>query len=150
MRTPATLAAVALAAALGLTACTSSGTATEATTLTATSPSSSVASSPTADTSKTALEAAVRAYSKAYFAGNATAAYNLLSQRCASTISKAAFTTSITAGARAYGKQAIRVLTVDQLSGDLARVTYTYSVPALDQAAQPWTREGGAWHYDAC
>ena len=37
-----------------------------------------------------------------------------------------------------------------QISGDLARVTYTYAVPALDQSAEPWTSEDGAWKQDDC
>ena len=56
----------------------------------------------------------------------------------------------ITTTAAAYGHQTITTLHVDQLSGDMGRVTYTYTVPKLNQVQQPWTREGGAWHYDAC
>jgi len=36
------------------------------------------------------------------------------------------------------------------LSGSLARVTYTYDQPAIDQSQQPWTFEDGSWQYDSC
>ncbi|SNY69354.1 hypothetical protein [Paractinoplanes atraurantiacus] len=37
-----------------------------------------------------------------------------------------------------------------KVTGDLARVTYTYSVKAINQESEPWTREGGDWHQDDC
>lgn len=37
-----------------------------------------------------------------------------------------------------------------QVSGDLARVTYTYSVAGINQAGQSWVREDGSWRYDDC
>lgn len=152
MRTPS-IASIAVLAALNLTACTSTGSptaATAATSATSAASSQAPASSPTPDSGKTALEAAVRAYSKAYFAGDATTAYRLFSKRCTAAVDKDVYAVAIAAEAKAYGKQAIKTLTVEQLSGDLARVSYTYSVPLLNQKSQPWTREGGAWHYDAC
>ncbi|RKT02180.1 hypothetical protein BX286_0045 [Streptomyces sp. 3211.6] len=36
------------------------------------------------------------------------------------------------------------MLDVDQLAGGMARVSYTFAVPELNQARQPWTREAGA------
>jgi hypothetical protein len=39
---------------------------------------------------------------------------------------------------------------VNNLSGDLARVTYTYSAPGIDQKKEPWLREGGKWLEDDC
>jgi hypothetical protein len=37
-----------------------------------------------------------------------------------------------------------------QVSGDHARVTYTYDVAALNQDAEPWVREEGFWKTDDC
>lgn len=151
MRTPSTLAAAALVA-LSLTACSSTPAAPAAAGTTATSSPQSAAAttSAPADTGSAALEAAVRAYSKAYFAGDATTGYAMLSKRCTTSVDKDIYAAAIATEAKAYGKQAIKTLTVEQLSGDLARVSYTYSVPLLNQKSQPWTRENGAWHYDAC
>ncbi|TYB39699.1 hypothetical protein FXF50_04790 [Micromonospora sp. AP08] len=49
-----------------------------------------------------------------------------------------------------YGK-AMPIKTFQaQISGDLARVTYTYDVPALNQNKEPWVREDGTWKQDDC
>ena len=103
-----------------------------------------------ADTDRAALEAAVRAYSRAFLTGRAREAHALLSKRCQARLSLDAMTT-ITAQARdTYGDLPVRTLHVDALAGDLARVTYTFAVPALTQTGEPWVREGGRWHEDDC
>jgi hypothetical protein len=99
---------------------------------------------------KAALSVAVKAYSTAYFKPDPAAAGKLLSDRCRDQTSAEAYKAELTQAVANFGHQDIKSVTVDQISGDLARVTYTYSVPALDQHGQPWVREGGAWHYDAC
>ncbi|WP_330262012.1 hypothetical protein [Streptomyces sp. NBC_00539] len=97
------------------------------------------------------LERLVRAYSGHYFAGNGAAAYEFLSQRCTTKVGGAdVFIAIVQSSAKAYGPQEIQTLTIDQLVGDMARVSYTYSVPKLNQQAQPWVREAGAWRYDGC
>lgn len=35
-------------------------------------------------------------------------------------------------------------------SGDVAQVTYTFSVKAINRAAEPWTDGGSDWHEDDC
>lgn len=140
-----TAALAAIAAALSLTACSSSSDKPDAA-----PPTATTAAAPAADNGTNALTAAVHAYSAAYFKPDTDAAYALLSARCQTTSPQAIYAPIVTAAAKAYGHQTIQTLHVDQLSGNLARVTYTYAVPALDQHAQPWTREHGAWHYDAC
>jgi hypothetical protein len=107
-------------------------------------------STPPADDSKAKLEQAVRDYSAAYFATDTAKAYGMLSQRCAEEIPAAMYGPMVEATVKQYGVHDIKTLTVDQVSGDLARVTYTYPVPALDQKQQPWAREDGQWRYDAC
>lgn len=103
-----------------------------------------------ADNSKAQLEATVRAYSAAYFKPDTAAAYGMLSKRCAAKIPQPMYDATVKATVASLGKHEIKTLTVDQLSGDLARVTYTYDVPKLSQTGQPWAREGGVWKYDGC
>jgi hypothetical protein len=107
-------------------------------------------STPPADDGKAQLEQAVRAYSKAYFATDTKAAHGMMSTRCQAKIPAEVYGPVVEASVKQYGVHDIKTFTVDQLSGDLARVTYTYPVPALDQKQQPWAREGGAWKYDGC
>lgn len=145
-----TAAALAAAAALlTLTACTSSdkpAPAKPADPAPATS-----AAQPKADPARAELEKAVRGYSDAYFKPDGAAAYATLSKRCQGKAGDAdLFAGIVDNAAKAYGKQEIQTLTIDQLAGDMARVTYTYSVPKLNQSSQPWVREAGAWRYDGC
>lgn len=143
-------AAVVLFAACALAAgCSSSGGHDDKATA---APSATTASgpSPAADPQRAALEAAVRAYSAAFFTPDAAAGYALLSTSCKADTSRAAYGAELAAAVKTYGHQQIKTLSVDQIAGGLARVSYTYSVPALDQHRQPWALEGGAWKYDGC
>jgi heme-binding NEAT domain protein len=107
-------------------------------------------SDPTNTPDTAALEKAVRAYSDAYFATDTKKAHSMMSGRCQATAPIELYGPAVEATVKQYGVHPIKTLTVDQLAGDLARVTYTYAVPALNQKQQPWTREGGEWRYDAC
>jgi hypothetical protein len=49
-----------------------------------------------------------------------------------------------------YGSLEIKNIKVDQISGDLARVSYGVGVPQFEREAQPWSRENGTWRWDAC
>ncbi|MFF1957976.1 hypothetical protein ACFVWX_13420 [Streptomyces sp. NPDC058220] len=142
---------IALAAVLlaTLTACSSSDDGKASSKTNRNKPATAPKQKPTSEDAGD-LEKAVRAYSIAYFKPDAEAAYSALSARCREEISDLVFKPVVEAAAKDYGKQEIKTLTVDQLSGDLARVSYTYSVPKLDQKQQPWAREGGVWRYDAC
>lgn len=112
---------------------------------------SSAAPSPKPDPARADLEKAVRAYSAAYFAPDGKAAHAALSKRCqAKAGPPELFTAIVETAAKGYGRQEIQTLTIDQLAGDMARVTYTYSVPKLNQSGQPWIREAGTWKYDGC
>lgn len=97
-----------------------------------------------------ALRAAVQAYSDAFLTGDAEKAYDLLSERCRKRTSPAEFTAIAGAAGQMYGSALPLETYSAEVSGDLARVTYTYSIKAIDQEAEPWTREGGAWHQDDC
>lgn len=146
-----TTAAVLLAACALLAGCSSSSDdKAPSTPTTATGASSKAPTSSAPDNATSALESAVRAYSAAYFKPDPKAAAALLSDRCRSQISAAVYGAQLKAAAKNFGPQPIKTLKVDQISGDLARVSYTYAVPGLNQADQPWTREHGKWHYDAC
>lgn len=99
---------------------------------------------------RTALTDAVKAYSAAYFKPDAAAAGKLLSARCRAQTSADAYKAALARAVATYGHQQIKTVTVDRLSGTLALVSYTYSVPVLDQHGQPWVLESAAWRYDAC
>ncbi|MFI2209182.1 hypothetical protein [Streptomyces sp. NPDC020141] len=153
MRHTTTGAAVAAVLLLTLTACSGSGSGADP----KTGPSAEAASTPAADPAEKAaadgtkeLEAAVRAYSDAYFAPDAKAAYSMLSQRCQDAYVLEIFEPAVKAAASDYGKQEIESLTVDRAADGMARVSYTYAVPTLSQKQQPWTLEGKTWKYDAC
>lgn len=135
--------------ALALTGCSSGSDEKDATPTAPAVGTTTPAASTTTDGS-TELVAAVRAYSGAYFKPAPADAYALLSARCQKSVTAAAYAAGLERAVRTYGHQAVTDVTVDTLSGDLARVTYTYSVPVLTQTGQPWTREGGQWRYDAC
>jgi hypothetical protein len=58
---------------------------------------------------------------------------------------------ALTHGAKVlYGAAIMTGYHQDDLSGDSARVTYSYDQPAINQSGQRWTREAGAWHWDGC
>jgi hypothetical protein len=95
------------------------------------------------------LEAAVRAYSAAFLSGRSEA-YELLSQRCKERMPRAGFLQVLTAASQLYGPQEIVSLKVDQIAGDLGRVTSTYVKSELDQRSEPWVRENGVWRVDDC
>ncbi|MFJ6935702.1 hypothetical protein [Streptomyces sp. NPDC101132] len=138
----------AAAALLALTGCTSESEPTNA------SPSGSATLGAEAipdEQARTDLEAAVYAYSDSYFKPDGDAAYRALSKRCAKKAGpQEVFAGIVDTAAKAYGKQEIKSFAIDQLAGDMARVSYTYAVPKLNQSQQPWTREGGVWKYDGC
>jgi hypothetical protein len=97
-----------------------------------------------------ALRAAVQGYSDGFLGGDPSAAYDYFSARCKERVSLSYFTGIVMAAGQVYGS-ALPITGYDaQISGDLARVTYGYDVPALDQTKEPWTREAGSWKQDDC
>lgn len=150
MRTHHTITLLTTAGLLALTGC-SSNASPPNTAASAASDTPTAAPSPKVDPERANLDKAVRAYSSTYFAPDGKAAYAALSKRCQDKAGDAdVFAIVVDTAAKAYGKQQIQTLTIDQLAGDMARVTYTYSVPKLNQTSQPWAREGGTWRYDGC
>jgi predicted outer membrane protein len=141
-------AAIAVLATLTLAGCSQPADNPPATS--APKPGATAATEQPADDGRAALEKAVRAYSTAYFGQDMDAAHGALSKRCATKIPRPMYEAAVKATVETLGKHEIKTLTVDQISGDLARVSYTYDVPKLSQSGQPWAREDGAWKYDAC
>lgn len=116
-----------------------------------TSPSSAAATpTPTSTGEDEALRVAVQTYSDAFLDGDPVEAYEVFSARCKAEVSLSFFTGIVTAAKMTYGS-ALPIQTYEaQVDGDLARVTYTYDVPALNQSAEPWVREDGVWRQDDC
>lgn len=113
---------------------------------------SDAAASPTAQvpSEEAELRQAVVAYSDAFLDAKPTVGYELFSARCKERVTLSEFTGMLTAAKQMYGK-AMPLKTFEaQISGDLARVTYTYDVPALNQTKEPWVREDGKWKQDDC
>jgi hypothetical protein len=104
------------------------------------------------DEDTVALEERVRAYTDAYFAPDADTAYGMLSQRCQDQIDTDVYAAQLDQAAADFGQLTVETLNVDDLSGDMARVTYSVGLPMLDEqlVEQPWVRDGGQWLYDAC
>ena len=96
------------------------------------------------------LKAAVQAYSDAFLTGDGKTAYGLLSQRCRKRATLDEFTGVVEAAKQTYGSALPMKTFTASVSGDLARVTYTYAIKAIDQDSEPWVREGGRWHEDDC
>ncbi|WP_217198673.1 hypothetical protein [Streptomyces buecherae] len=101
------------------------------------------------DAGKAALEHSVRAYTKALFGGDPKG-HDLLSKRCQSEMPQDQFTAMAQQARHDYGALTIKTFEVDQISGDMARVSYGVGVPQFERTAQPWSREDGTWRWDAC
>jgi hypothetical protein len=138
--------------ALSLTACAGSGEAETAlpdsTTASETATADADASSDPAG--EGALREAVQGYSDAFLNAEPIEAYEYFSMRCAEQTSLSYFTGIVTAAKELYGAS-LPIKDYDaEVAGNLARVTYTYDVPALSQTREPWSREDGAWKLDDC
>lgn len=105
--------------------------------------------SPARDASE-GLRRAVTAYSDAFLTGKSDAAYTLFSDRCKQRTDRAEFAGIVAQAKDLYGsKLPLRSFKAD-ISGDLARVTYTYDISAINQDSEPWVREDGEWKQDDC
>jgi len=91
----------------------------------------------------------VRSYSAAYLAGDGQGAWELLSERCRERLSVDTMTALAGEAARRYDGPEMTSLSVE-VSGDLGRATYSFTVGEINQDREPWAREHGAWHNDDC
>lgn len=96
------------------------------------------------------LQTAVTAYSDAFLTGDGATAYALLSERCKDRLPEPRFTAEVQQAGQLYGSALPLESYHAEVSGDLARVTYTYSVSAINQDREPWVRESGQWREDDC
>jgi hypothetical protein len=100
--------------------------------------------------SAAALKKAVKAYSDAFLTGKVAESRALLSKRCKDRVGSAAWQGIVAGAGQQYGT-ALPIKTYRaQVSGNLARVTYTYDVAEINQDSEPWVREAGHWHEDDC
>ncbi|MFE0630808.1 hypothetical protein ACFW3D_28090 [Streptomyces sp. NPDC058864] len=143
MRTRLAVVAAALAAAAVLTGCSGSND-------TAGSSAPAAGSDDRSAAAAAALEESVRTYTKALFGNDATTAYKLVSTRCKKEMTAGDYVTMAETAHHDYGALTIKNVKVDQIGGDLARVSYGVGVPQFERTAQPWVREGGTWRWDAC
>lgn len=144
-------ATVILVTGLSLAGC---GSASHASSGTAGGPSQTAtgmasSSAPRSADQRAALRRAVQAYSDAYLTGKPSA-YGMLSARCRVRMGRSHFAGMLAAAKNLYGNALPMKSFSAKISGDMARVTYTYAVSAIDQTAEPWVREGGSWHEDDC
>ncbi len=96
------------------------------------------------------LQQAVQGYSDAFLGAQPVEAYEYFSARCTDRVSLSYFTGIVIAAKDIHGEP-LTITTYDaEVAGDLARVTYTYDVPALSQMREPWSRENGVWKLDDC
>jgi hypothetical protein len=92
----------------------------------------------------------VQAYSDGYLADEPVEVYNRLSNRCKQRMPLSSFTRLSVAANQLYGGPLPIQTFKANIQGNLARATYTYRVPAINQTQEPWVREHGQWHQDDC
>ncbi|MFF7048119.1 hypothetical protein ACFY94_07055 [Streptomyces griseorubiginosus] len=154
MRTTATL-AITAAALLALTACSSSGDdsadPTPSTSATVEVPTTTPTNALAPANDEANLARVVDTYTSLYLAGEGEPAYVFLSKRCKAKADPAVFEATVEQAAKDYGPGHLATDVRATVSGDMGRVSYkVQGLPKFDQQAQPWTREGGDWKYDAC
>lgn len=91
------------------------------------------------------------AYSDAFLTGHGKTAFDMLSTRCQERTNETEFVEEVAVAGTQYGR-ALDLASYDaHVSGDLARVTYTYAgAHEIDQDAEPWVFERGTWREDDC
>lgn len=99
---------------------------------------------------ESAIREAARAYSDAFLTGDADAAYELFSERCKARTDETEFASSVSVASGMYGDPLPFATFEADVSGDMARVTYTYAdAPEINQDSEPWVNENG-WRQDDC
>jgi hypothetical protein len=96
------------------------------------------------------LYQAVANYSDAYLAGQGGTAYGMLSARCQQRVAQPEYVGASQLAQSVYGNQLISTLNIDDVSGNLARVSYTYPNSSINQLSEPWIYENNAWKQDDC
>jgi len=99
---------------------------------------------------KTAIAKAVKAYSADLVAGKGKKAYPLLSLRCRKVISPSAFNALAAQAKATYPHVKLKKITVNDVKGAKAHVTYAYTTAVLNQKKESWVKEHGAWRWNGC
>jgi len=99
---------------------------------------------------KAAVAKAVKAYSADLVAGKGRKAYPLLSGRCRTVITASAFKALAAQAHATYPKVKLKTVTVTDLKGTQAHVSYTYTQAVLNQTRQSWVKEHGGWRWNGC
>ena len=99
---------------------------------------------------KTAVAKAVKAYSAALVAGKGKRAFPMLSARCRKVIGASGFSALAAQAHHTYPHARLKKVTVTDVKGAKAHVTYTYSATILNQKKQPWVKEKGHWRWNGC
>lgn len=102
-----------------------------------------------------ALRRAVKAYSDAFLTGRGDAAFELLTHRCRRELGRDRFTGLVERAGDLYGSRLELKSFEAEFMGDLASVTYTFDISALNQADEAWAFDygfelDGAWRNDQC
>ena len=98
-----------------------------------------------------ALKHRVRAYSAAYLGGEADVAWSYLSRRCQLKVGRDTFGEVVRAAHERYGSARLRGrVRISSMHRPRARVTYRFTVPALDQVREPWVLQRRAWRVNDC
>lgn len=143
MRITSALTATVVVAVAMLTGCSGDDSKTEA------KPSASTPATTQAEDQGPALKAAVQSYSDAFLTGDGDAAFALLSKRCQDRLGESTFKAAVGAAGVKYGDALAFKSYEADISGTMARVTYTYAKPEINQDAEPWVNESG-WKQDDC
>lgn len=99
---------------------------------------------------ESAIREAAQAYSDAFLTGDADAAYELFSERCKARTDETEFASNVSVASGMYGEPLPFATFEADVSGDMARVTYTYAdAPEINQDSEPWVNEDG-WRQDDC
>lgn len=133
-----------------LAACSSAGDRPPPTTAPVSGPSTKPRPVAPSDDSEAELAREVRAYGEAYFRADTATAYSHVSARCKEKLPREAYEKVLLNAVSEYGRQGVRLVKVELISGDTALVSYSYDLPQLDEAKQQWARERGQWRFDAC
>lgn len=98
---------------------------------------------------ETALREAVQGYSDTFLTGDIRG-YDYFSERCQARRTKEEFGEILAMAKSTYGA-ALPIRTFEaEIESTMARVTYTYDLPAINQDREPWVKEDGQWRQDDC
>jgi hypothetical protein len=96
------------------------------------------------------LRDAVQAYSDAFLTGDGAASYELLSARCQEREGREEWVSLVAGAGQIYGEPLDFTSYQPEISGDQAKVSYTFERSEINQTDEPWVYEHGRWRNDDC